>query len=303
MPNLSWNGQKSTKGYNIRLVALTLIAVALLITFSIEFSYFHPSVRLEHFSFLFVMLGVVINGYFLWALITQVRQGKESLGQARAANEEARRARIDSRSISLVPTVEFESLTFSREDQGSFEIGENVQSYTTPKDDRTRVIFRVFGSIKNEGLVTAQVMTTGNATFDSETVENSEFLWKSGLFSNDDHILLSPGESRKFVWCDGHTVKEWLGAYEHNHTEADFDENSSCKIQFRAWDFQHNVYEYIDIEAQGYPLHPDSQDKGKVNLDATKFGHTVYPVQRLYGDAERAKYTNPYDYRTVKHPR
>lgn len=288
---------KSTKAYNIRLVVLTMIMVVLLILFSIVSSYFYSSVRLEHYSFLFVMVGVAINGYFLWALIAQVQQGKESLRQARAANEEAKRARIDSRSISLVPTVEFESLAFSREEQGSFELGENVQSYTVPKDNSTRVNFRVFGSVKNEGLVTAQVMMTGNVTFDNEAVENSEFIWKSGLFLDDDCILLGPGESRKFVWCDGHTVKEWLDAYEHNHKEADFDENSSCKMQFRAWDFQHNVYEYVDIEVQGYPLEIDPQDSGRANLKSRGLGYTVYPVQRLYGETERISYKSPYDYR------
>ena len=274
-----------------------MLALFLIIGFSVVYSYINTIVRLEHFSFLFVMIGVAINGYFLWALIKQIQQGGKSLEQAREANEESRRARVDSRSISLVPIIEFDGLAFSREDEGSLEVGDSVGVYTIPKDNNTKVVFRAFGELKNEGLVTAQVMTSGNITFDDGVTENSDLIWKSNLHNGDEKILLSPGESRRFVWCDGHTVKEWLDARKRNHEEDNFDENSSCKMQFRAWDFQHNVYEYVDIEVQGYPLEIDSQDSGKAILSPKGLGYTVYPVQRLYGEAERTKYKDPYSYR------
>jgi hypothetical protein len=139
-------------------------------------------------------------------------------------------------------------------------------------------------------------MTQGNVTlqhFDGDDMK--ELIWNAELYDSNEKVLLEPGKTIDFLWCDSHTVEEWIDA-QKNPLDP-FNENSSCKIQFRAWDCYQNAFDYIDLEVQGYPLQPVQKSGEKWVLEPAKLASTIYPVQRLYGEKDRENYKSPYAYR------
>jgi hypothetical protein len=288
---------------NRKILIIFIAACCAFLLTVVNISYSSQMVRLEHFAFVATIIGVIINGLFLWYLIKQVKQGEATLREAKKASDaatesirEAYETRIDERSARIIASINISDLLFMKKDNTSQSWGYEAEEYIykLPDDEQDRLCFSITGLVLNEGKSTTRLRAQGNVRFihDDESDDLVHLKWSENFGDLDEHKVLAPGQSVRFLWCDSHSTTEWVHA--NNNTEAG-NQNGSCKIQFRTEDFYHDAFDYIDIEIQGRPLQPiGDKSKNRWKLDASQIGVVVYPVQRIYGKESLEKYKSPY---------
>lgn len=237
----------------------------------------------EQWSYFAVLLTLFVNTGFFIALILQIRQGRITLKESRRSTEaaessvrEARRARIDEQAPRVIAILEKPSI-HGISSAGSFTVSANPE-YTMPamKDDKLFLIAE--GSLVNEGKGTARVRLNGNgAVF----VDDEDFTFVTEIQTSSEERILRPGEGVRFAWSDGHSLEDWVDAYQNPYPP---NPRGACFMEVIVRDYiEDGVIDNLYLEMAGRPLKPVEGDAGRwVYNTEDEVASVSYPARRRY---------------------
>lgn len=239
----------------------------------------------EDWSYLATILAAIINTAFLGVLIFQVIQGRKALEEARrstqiadAAVAEAWKARIDDQAPRVIATINKPDV-HGVVSGNSFSLNSSAE-YIMPmmKDDKLLLI--AFGELINEGVGTARVRLNGNGACFLDEEENDPF-FVGEIVSSDEERILRPGESVRFVWSDGHSLEDWVDAYNNSYPP---NPRGACFLEVVVSDYlEDGIIDNLYLEMSGRPLRPIDGDTGGWQYSGEDQVNTVsYPGRRTY---------------------
>lgn len=250
----------------------------------------------EHWSYLATIVGVLVNGAFLYFLIKQVKQGqaaqKAAERSADAANnsvKEALYARIDQQAPRVIALLDTPTIGGVQSESGI--AWEAEQEAVLPRDKEKRLYVGITGTLVNEGKGTARVHLNGAAKW--ILGEDDEPLLMGPVTpSQDDHIL-RPGEQVRFLWSEAHSLDDWTDAFT-NPSPA--NPRGACFMEAIVTDyFEEGVVDHIFLEMSGRPLIPVGGDSSHWKVpDKAEFAATCYPIKRAHIREDNYKITPPW---------
>lgn len=248
----------------------------------------------EEWSYFAVIIGVIINAGFLFALILQIRQGRkavvsaeESANAAILSVKETSRTRIDNIAPRVVAVLDKESLGAITMDGNKPVWAVENNEYVLLRDGELKVYFTIKGSLKNEGKSTAYIGLNGYVELAEE--QDDDINWIPGPI--DAHFIevpLGPGERIYFKWSDSHTVNEWASAHEEPSPKG------SLRLIITARDaYEEGVVDYIYLEMSGQPLKPKADNSASWEL-VGGIGISYYPTHRVYKKEVPVAFDSPW---------
>lgn len=239
----------------------------------------------EKWAFLAVIIGVIVNAAFLWALIVQIKQGRKALAAsqrssdaAQDAVEEARRARVDEQAPKVVAILD-EALVHGLKTKDSFGVN-SEPIYKMPKMRNDTLLLITTGKLINEGRSTARVRLDGNgACFLGEDDDDPFFVTE--IIPAKDERILRPGDTVRFAWSDGHTIEDWTDAYNNPSPP---NPKGACFMSVTVRDYQEDgVIDHIYLEMSGRPIKAVEGENGRWqhNVEGS-IAATSYPIHRTY---------------------
>lgn len=250
----------------------------------------------EKWSYLATILGVLVNGAFLFFLIQQVRQGqsaqKAAERSADAANnsvKEALYARIDQQAPRVIALLDQPTIGGV---QSENELAWRAdQEAVLPRDKEKRLYVGVTGTLINEGKGTARAHLNGAAEWILHE-DDEPLLIGPVAQSQDDHIL-RPGERVRFLWSEAHLLDDWADAYS-NPSPA--NPRGACFMEVIVHDyFEEGIIDHIFLEMSGRPLVPIDGDSSHWKVpDKAEFVAVSYPIKRAHIREDNYKITPPW---------
>lgn len=243
------------------------------------------------------VVAVLVNFFFLLALIRQIKQGQQALNEskrsadaANAAVLEAEHARIDAQAPKINVHLEQPSFGPSVYANGTSVHKEGIK-LTLPKDNDVRIYVNLEGTIKNEGKSTTKLTFPGGGKF---VTDDEDDLWLGGpVGAGLSEYLLNPGDSIGFRWSDSHTALEWADATANPSPP---NPRSACFAEIISADsYEKGVFDYAYLEMSGRILQQVEGDAGGWVFDEkAEFNAICYPIRRVYRSEYPSKEEPPW---------
>lgn len=240
----------------------------------------------EDWSDLGTIVGATANAAFLIALIFQIRQGRKTVEEsgrsahaAQRAAKEAMRGRIDEQAPRIIALLEKPVFHGLRDERGF--VTDLNQEFVMPRMKDVRLLSIVKGRLVNEGKGSARVRLDGNGArfLTRAEVEDDPFMFE--ITSTGEERILRPGESIPFAWSDGHSLEDWVDAY-NNPSPPNPRGASFLVVTIRDY-LEDGVLDHIPLEMSGRPIVPVDGDEGRWMFgDDAAVVVTSYPVHRTY---------------------
>jgi hypothetical protein len=241
----------------------------------------------EKWSFAATVAAVVVNAGFFFALLRQIRVGRDGLKESKRATKASLRAvretahtRIDAQAPRVSAFLE-KPLIHGLKTSNSFG-WEDGQQFVLPSMKDDRLYFIVTGYFINEGNSTARIRMNSFAEFLPEDPDDDLWSFAGGqLQPSKEEYLLRPGEKVYFNWSDSHSVEEWTDAY---NNPAPPNPHGALFMEVIVTDsFAEGVIDHIYLEMSGRPLKPKEGDASHWRInDSESMVAISYPIVRIY---------------------